>query len=297
MRTKNVNHTASGGETEPNSRQDSSIDPIWQDPGQEIRPNMVDKTGGLNQSGLESDSRKENLTRFYIYYLRRPDKEDPEDSNLACPFYVGKGQNHRYECHRKEAQQLLHKSGRKIYKIAIIHALWKSGLDFTEEIFLDNLSEQDAFDIERAAIELYGRHDNGTGILANMTNGGEGSGGHICSDEFKQKLRQLYKNRIFSEDHRKNLSKARKGRISWNKGVKHTPKTIEKIRQGKLGNKNPNYNKAPSEEARRKNSEAHKGEKNHFYGKQHTEEAKKKIKESWVRRKLKNKPVRVPYKD
>lgn len=126
---------------------------------------------------------------FYLYYLRRPDKIDPLDPSRGQPFYAGKGSNCRIKGHRKEAEKLLHKPGRKQYKISIIHSLWKQGLDFEEDIYLDDLSEEDAFALEMAAIEQYGRKDNGTGILANLTDGGEGKFGYHISDETKLKMK------------------------------------------------------------------------------------------------------------
>ena len=42
--------------------------------------------------------------KFYIYFLRRPDKEDSLEPGRACPFYVGKGSNGRVNEHLKEAK-------------------------------------------------------------------------------------------------------------------------------------------------------------------------------------------------
>jgi group I intron endonuclease len=57
------------------------------------------------------------------------------------------------------------------------------------------------------------------------------------------------------------------------KGMIHTEKAKETIRQSRLGTKQ-------SEESNRKNSESNMGEKNGFYGKNHSEETKQKMKDN-----------------
>lgn len=166
----------------------------------------------------ETWAKKMKKNRFYIYYLRRPDKPDPLDPEKGQPFYVGKGCNHRYKSHRKEAKGLLHKPGRKEYRISIIHMLWKQRLDFYEDIFLDGLTEQEAFDIEREAIEVYGRKDNGTGILANLTDGGEGNSGR--SLESRKKTSNTLKGRPKTKETNKKNSESHIGKSPWNKGLK-----------------------------------------------------------------------------
>lgn len=52
------------------------------------------------------------------------------------------------------------------------------------------LSEQTAFDYEEKLILFYGRKDLGTGLLRNMTNGGEGVSGWIPDAEWRTKKRE-----------------------------------------------------------------------------------------------------------
>lgn len=192
------------------------------------------------------------MAEFYVYLLRRPDKEDPFESGKACPFYVGKGSNGRVNKHRKEALALLHKSGRKSLKIGIIHKLWKAGLDFEEDMVLTTQIEEEAFLLERQTIATYGRADLKTGILANLTDGGEGASGVVISEENRKKrsirnLGNTYgKGKIKSDETRKKLSNAHKGKIRTEEHSRH-------ISEAKKGIS------TATEETRKKMSEARKG--------------------------------------
>lgn len=103
---------------------------------------------------------------FYVYtYLR-------EDNT---PYYVGKGSGER--AFKKWGKGI--KPPKDLSRIVIVE---------------DNLDEQTAFELERKLIADYGRKDLGTGILYNMTDGGEGSSGHktkgwTWSEESKAKRR------------------------------------------------------------------------------------------------------------
>ena len=85
--------------------------------------------------------------RFYTYaYLRKGDR---------TPYYIGKGSGKRaYDRHTHRV---------------------KVPDDRDRIIFLkENISEREAWDYEREMIQFYGRKDLGTGILRNMSDGGEG---------------------------------------------------------------------------------------------------------------------------
>jgi len=87
--------TASGTEIKNKPDTGLAADPTECDQGPEIRDDVVDPGKGPGWTDLEPQEGKER--RFYVYYLRRPDREDPLEPGRACPFYIGKGCNCRYK--------------------------------------------------------------------------------------------------------------------------------------------------------------------------------------------------------
>jgi len=93
---------------------------------------------------------------FYVYMYLRED---------GTPYYVGKGIGNRaYQKNRR------------------LKPPPKNRI-----IIQDRLTEEQAFQQEIEHIAFYGRRDNGTGMLRNLTDGGEGASGAIKSDESIQK--------------------------------------------------------------------------------------------------------------
>ena len=158
---------------------------------------------------------------YYTYAYLREDK---------TPYYIGKG------------------SGKRIYsKDRTI----KPPKDKSRIIYLkQNLTEEEAFRHEIYMIDVFGRKDLGTGILYNMTNGGEGSSGWVPSKESRRKMSQSSKGKTHSKETRRKMGEAKKGN-TYMLGKTLSEETRRKIGEASKG-------RDPSEETRRKISESKK---------------------------------------
>ena len=144
--------------------------------------------------------------RFYVYaYLR---SKDSKHGKKLTPYYVGKGQGNR---------------AFSPYQRRIPTPKDKAFIAFIQE----GLTEREAFDLERYCIAAYGRIDTNTGILLNLTDGGEGPSGFRFSDELKARM---------SIVQRSSMTQERKDKISRAKlGQKHSLKTREKMSESRRG--------------------------------------------------------------
>ena len=97
---------------------------------------------------------------YYVYAYLRPD---------GSPYYIGKG--HKDRCYSKN---------RARFSV-------KPLPDNSNIVFLEkNLSELGAFALERRYIAWYGRKDLETGILRNLTDGGDGIPGYKHTPEIRK---------------------------------------------------------------------------------------------------------------
>lgn len=130
---------------------------------------------------------------FYVYAYLRHD---------GSPYYIGKGKNKRY----------LDKHNVSVPK------------DKSRIVFLEtNLSNVGALALERRYIRWYGRKDIDTGILRNVTDGGEGRCGMLTSSKTRELLSAVNKGRQHTNEARANMSAAKIGK-------QRTPEVIEKMR-------------------------------------------------------------------
>jgi len=146
-------------------------------------------------------NRGETAMEFYTYTYLRTDRS---------PYYVGKGKNGR------------------VYVFSSGHWPPKDRSRILIQYWPD---EATAFAYEMYQIDFWGRKDLGTGILRNLTDGGEGnSGGKSCL------------------------------------GTKRTAEFKKAQSERFKGEKNPNFGKKTSAITRSKMSDSHRGKKNWAYG-------------------------------
>ena len=141
-------------------------------------------------------------------------------------------------------------------------SIQKYGFDnFKHEILFENLSKEEACQKEVELISFYKSNDRKFGY--NITSGGDGCNGLKHSEKSKKKM---------SESH--------KGKATWNKGLKGFYHPSDEARK-KISE--ANKGRMFSEEWKKKLSDAKKdkcsGSSNNFYGKHHTEEVRKKLSE------------------
>jgi len=98
---------------------------------------------------------------YYTYAYLREDR---------TPYYIGKGK------------------GDRIYST---NRTYKPPTDKSRIIFLkQNLTEEEAFKHEKYMIGVFGRKDNGTGILRNLTDGGDGVSNRGTLEQRSESMRK-----------------------------------------------------------------------------------------------------------
>ena len=225
---------------------------------------------------------------FYVYELCEP---------TGIPFYVGKGKLKRICEHELQSRGKV-----KIFnnhKCNIIRKIWAKRKQVDYRVVLFTNDEKFAFDKEKELINFYGRVDNDTGILSNLSDGGEGQTGFVFSDEILEKLSLASKGK-------NNPMYGKKGELAPGWGRKHTEKEKRKMSEAMKGkNKDPlpeerkkrismsmkgkntwSKGRRHSEEAKRKISEATSGERNPLWGKPRSKEVREKIRLKLTGRKV-----------
>ena len=182
---------------------------------------------------------------YYVYaYLRTQE---------LTPYYIGKGSGNRY----------------KEYHGGHITV----PTDPKRIVFMEkNLTELGALALERRYIRWYGRQNNFTGILKNLTDGGEGASGAIVNEETRKKMSKSQKNRppeteetkrkksisasgVNNSQYGKPVSAETKMKLSIaNSGKKKYDCTNESRRKmsiAKTGINHPNYGKSSGNKGKR----------------------------------------------
>lgn len=169
------------------------------------------------------------MSIYYIYAYISP--------RTGLPYYIGKGSH---------------------YRAWSRHTNIRRPNDAKYITIMENgLTEIGALALERRYIKWYGKRCDGTGILMNINDGGDGNTGHRHSEETKKKI-----------------GESGKGRVPPNKGKTHSQETKDKIRVKRMLQTNTTKGRPlsddhklklkiarakrapPSEETRRKISES-----------------------------------------
>jgi hypothetical protein len=202
----------------------------------------------------------------YVYRHIRLDKNEP--------FYIGIGKLPNYK-------RAFEKQKRNQFWQNIV-----AKTDYEVEILFDDISWEEAEKKEIEFISLYGKRDNGTGCLVNISNGGGGTKGFKHSEEAKKKISLASKNMVrkpISEETKQKIRETLTGRIGSNKGFKHSNETKEKLRLHNLGKVGPNKGKIMSEETKQKIRDTKKLNPTCRKNTKTTEETKEKIRKSLIK--------------
>lgn len=165
---------------------------------------------------------------YYVYVYKHPES--------LQPFYVGKGHGNRAFVHLKCKPY----STKNKFLLNTIKKIKRKYGEPIVEILCDDLTEVEAYKIERELVAKYGRKLFDTdGILCNISEGGHGNLGHRHSEKAKEKMRKPKSSqtkekmrlarigRKLSDEHKKNISIANTGRIIANTENYRKPKSIE----------------------------------------------------------------------
>jgi hypothetical protein len=198
-----------------------------------------------------------------MYYIYAHYKLSDIDGN---PFYIGKGKNARDVSSSKRNQY------------------WKNIVakhGFVAKKIKENLTEQEAFDLEILMIAKFGKLIDNSGCLCNISDGGEGASGTIHTTETKEKWSSSKKGKTWEEIYGIEQAAAMRAKRKLS-SRKHSLDTIKKMSDSKLGDKNPMYGKIISEDHSRRLSEAKIGKPSNSKGKKYPEETRQNYKNAAI---------------
>jgi len=231
---------------------------------------------------------------FYVYLYVSPMKKGKycyqNISFLFEPIYIGKGQNERYLEHIKYLKKHTNDHFKKKINRLLKEGFSKQDIENHILIYKDNLTEQEAFDLEAKLIKEIGRSDLKLGPLTNHTNGGDGVSGYIFKSEDRRKISDSKIGKKRSEETKRKISESLMEHVV----SEETKNKMRKERSEESKNrmkrnhadfsseKHPNFGKHLSDETKRKISDSKIGKKRNPF----TEGTKQKMRDSWIRRKI-----------
>lgn len=174
-----------------------------------------------------------------------------------------------YKHIRKDTNEVFYigigKAEKRIYSKCDRNKHWKNivnSVGFEYEVIKDGLDWESACELEKQLIKQYGRRDLNTGTLVNMTDGGDGANGILCTTERNQKISKALTGKIkpkLTEEHKQKIRETalRNRKNGINTGLAKTveaeanrvdkiiksQKGIPKPQSAVFGNKNRTKNK------------------------------------------------------
>lgn len=135
------------------------------------------------------------IKMYYVYALCDPNKPYNQHSLEFSPFYIGYGKSERMYSHWKYIQKVkkLDKTN-NTYKNIVLFRLKENNQHVVYVKLYDNLTVDVAKQLEIETIKLFGRKDIKTGILGNLTDGGDGISN--ISEETRLRMSESHKGNI-----------------------------------------------------------------------------------------------------
>jgi hypothetical protein len=177
---------------------------------------------------------------FYVYgYVR---SNGSEHGPAGSFYYIGKGKGHR-KYQTKNRNVPVPNNPQNIIT------------------FSEGMHESDALQSEMLLIHLFGRIDNCTGCLRNLTDGGDGLSGWVPSDETKAKMSSSRTGMTHTFETKAKIAAARRGKtltpenkaklLASRLGKKHSPEVRAKIAEASRRRTHSQETKAKMANARR----------------------------------------------
>jgi len=137
------------------------------------------------------------------YYLYRHIREDKNE-----PFYIGKSTCFKTRSYKEEFERAFARARRNnIWKKIVKKTKYKVEIMFVSE------DEDFIFEKEIEFIKLYGRINQGTGSLTNLTDGGEGTQGLERTEEHCRKISEALTGKKLSQKHCDSIGRSKTGMI------------------------------------------------------------------------------------
>ena len=142
------------------------------------------------------------------HYLYRHIRNDNDNV-----FYIGVGtkkDNSDFNCEKNEFLRAYSKRSRNKFWKNIINKT-----DYDIEIMLESNNYDFILEKEKEFIELYGRRDENSGTLCNLTEGGNGIVGNIVSEETRSKMSKWQIGKSLSKECKDKISKTHLNRKNY----------------------------------------------------------------------------------